>query len=198
VRAIASYIGKGSLRQADQLFVRRLEVRVGKVDSIGHDDILASPGPERSEAKMFAHSELRELIARVQHRRGQLSPAAKVLWQVGLDDALVECCKARLMASDLTLAAPGSQLTVDGIDVNEDLLLDWWPEIGADVPSRRVTIPGRWLLEADRDRETLRSRYPGLFGSGLVSLHRLLDAHPIEESFQAGNVGATSATFVVK
>jgi hypothetical protein len=92
-----------------------------------------------------------------------------LLWQVGLDDALIECIKVRAWTADLTLAAPGSRLLVDEVADDDTLRCRWLGDGGA----RRVDLPAEWIRDAQRDRESLATRFPELFDGGFVSIAKL-------------------------
>ena len=93
-----------------------------------------------------------------------------VLWQHGIDDALIECIKIRAWASDPTLATPGSRMFVDDVRDDDTLVCVWLPPAGA---ARTLELPAHWLRDAERERETLARRFPELFGGGFVSIARL-------------------------
>lgn len=106
---------------------------------------------------VFGYEELREKL---------------VVWDAGLDDALVECLKVRAYAEDPALAAPGSRLLVEGCrDDALDLL--WFARATDARPARALTTPPAWLRDTDRDRASLAARFPELFGGGFVSAARL-------------------------
>lgn len=136
-----------------------VELRAGVERGFGLGSPLAATTAPRRVRLVIGYEGLREKL---------------VLWQAGLDDALVECMKVRLVASEPALAAPGSLLTVDAIGDGDELTVAWWPDATAAAPTRRVVLPGAWLVEADRDRDALRARFPELFAGGFVSIHRLL------------------------
>lgn len=96
-----------------------------------------------------------------------------VIWDAGLDDGLVECVKVRAFASDPELAAPGSRLLVEDV-AGDSLRLAWFASAGDRGPVRRFATPPVWLADTDRDRASLAARFPELFGSGFVSVARLL------------------------
>jgi hypothetical protein len=95
-----------------------------------------------------------------------------IVWDAGLDDALVECVKVRAIASDPQLAAPGSRLLVE--DVSADALTLAWFDGGDARATRRFVTPPSWLADTDRDRSSLAARFPELFRSGFISVARLL------------------------
>ncbi|MEO8707340.1 MAG: CpXC domain-containing protein [Kofleriaceae bacterium] len=97
-----------------------------------------------------------------------------VVWGAGIDDALVECVKVRAFASDPELAAPGSRLLVETVAA-DGLVLAWFAGAADRTPARRVEVPGAWLADTDRDRASLAARFPELFGSGFVSVARLVN-----------------------
>ena len=96
-----------------------------------------------------------------------------VLWQVALDDALIECVKVRALAHMPALAARGSRLLVDAVNADDGLDCLWFAEAGALTPARRLELPAAWVHEAARDAASLRARLPELFRGGFVSLDRM-------------------------
>lgn len=97
-----------------------------------------------------------------------------VIWDAAIDDALVECMKVRAYAADPALAAPGSHLLVDHVRDDEVIECTWFP--AQPGPTLRVELPADWLHAALRDRASLESRFPELFGGGFVSVDRLRTA----------------------
>lgn len=89
-----------------------------------------------------------------------------VIWDAGIEDAVIECIKVRAIAQDPTLA--GSQLTVDRI--SDAGAIDLIARSGATV--RELAVPASWLGDADRDHASLVARFAELFSSGYVSLRR--------------------------
>jgi hypothetical protein len=96
-----------------------------------------------------------------------------VVWEAGLDDALVECVKVRAFASDPALAAPGSRLLVERAAPTDELELLWFAHAGDPVPKRSFVTPAAWLRDTDRDRRSLATRFPEVFAGGFVSAARL-------------------------
>jgi hypothetical protein len=93
------------------------------------------------------------------------------MWQRGLDDALVECAKLRLVAGQPSLASPGAAVVVDAVTAEDDLAVDWWPTPDG-PPRQRLRLTARDLGACDRDRAALAARFPELFAGGFVSLAR--------------------------
>jgi hypothetical protein len=127
-----------------------------------HGSPLAHGLADQLQARVvFGHDELREKL---------------VVWDAGLDDALVECLKLRALASDPSLAAPASRLLVDRAAPDDTLELTWFAHAADPIPARRFATPPGWLRDTDRDRASLAARFPELFAGGFVSVARLL--HP--------------------
>jgi len=97
---------------------------------------------------VFGYEELREKL---------------VVWEAGFDDAIVECMKARAIATEPAL---GTRLIIDRIDADNRFHLRGGHE-----------FPPVWTKDADRDRNSLRQRFPELFGGGYVNVARFM-AHP--------------------
>lgn len=95
-----------------------------------------------------------------------------VLWDRGLDDALVECLKLRVYAADPSLAAPGSRLFVESYR-GDALDLQWFARATDARPARSLIAPPEWLRDTERVRASVAARVPELFEGGFVSAVRL-------------------------
>lgn len=110
---------------------------------------------------VFGYEELREKL---------------VVWDAGLDDALVECLKVRALAQDPGLAAPGSRLLVHRVDPDDRCHLHWYARATDPAPARALALPAEWTADVVRDRASLAARFPELFGGGFVSVNRFAPA----------------------
>ena len=110
---------------------------------------------------VFGYEELREKL---------------VVWDAGLDDALVECVKVRALAEDPGLAAPGSRLLVHRVDPDDRCHAHWYARAADPRPARALALPAEWTAAAVRDRASLATRFAELFGGGFVSVNRFAPA----------------------
>jgi len=97
-----------------------------------------------------------------------------VLWSAALDDAVIECVKLRAFAAEPRLAAPEGRLVVVAVGDDDSLACAWFARDGDVAPTTTFDLPATWVHEATRDRASLSSRYPELFGAGYVSAGRFL------------------------
>lgn len=123
-----------------------------------HSPLLHATADGLRSRVVFGYEELREKL---------------VIWEAGVDDALIECLKVRAITADPGLALRGSRLIVDRIGRDDTVDL-WWFAPGDATPSRRLTAAPSWLADTDRDRGSLIQRFPELFRGGYVNLHRLV------------------------
>jgi hypothetical protein len=98
-----------------------------------------------------------------------------VVWDAGIEDAIIECIKVRVIAEDPTLGAPGSRLIADRIEPDGPIHLAWSAEPKGPF-TREVVTPATWGTDTDRDHASLMARFPELFGSGYVSFRRIARA----------------------
>lgn len=87
-----------------------------------------------------------------------------VLWSHGLDDAVIECVKIRAFTDTPELASPGTRITVDSVADDDTLTCHWSTSI--------LHLPGTWVRDAHRDRDSLTRRFPELFTNPFVSTGR--------------------------
>ena len=86
-----------------------------------------------------------------------------VIWRAALDDAVVECIKVQLIASEPALSR--AQLIVDEV-------VDGGLHVTVDG-ERNLEVPAS-LVEQFHDDPRLPARFPELFGGRYVAIHRLL------------------------
>jgi hypothetical protein len=93
-----------------------------------------------------------------------------VLWAAGLNDAVVECLKLRLIAAEPDLATARTALVVDAVTTNDELVMHL--QRGSDV--RSFIVPSELVRRTDEQQNTLALRYPELFRGAFVNIDRLL------------------------
>lgn len=96
-----------------------------------------------------------------------------VIWREGYDDSLAECVKLRAIERDPDLSS-AHHILLESI---ADTTITLATFDSSDRPERRVELPRAVLDEQRSDEERLRRYLPDLFGSGFVSIHRLLGPH---------------------
>jgi CpXC protein len=114
------------------------------------DTIVARDLPAMHVRVVFDLDELRERL---------------VIWDAGLDDAVVECAKLSCLAEDPALRGPEGRIRVTG--VAGDGALAMRSDRGT------WTVP-RTVIDAIAVDESWRLRFPALFEPGFVSIDRYL------------------------
>ena len=99
-----------------------------------------------------------------------------VIWNAGLEDAIVECIKVRALSTDPSLGGPDARLIVDSIDEDDRIRFAWFASYGDRAPSRFIEVAPMWIRDTDRDHAALESRFFELFANGYVSFRRLASA----------------------
>ena len=123
----------------------------------------------------LAHELGKQLLARVVFGYEALREKL-VVWDAGLEDAIVECIKVRAISADPTLAATGSALVVDQIDDDDTIHFAWFANAADPAPERLIDVPPTWVRDTDRDHASLEARFAELFGARFVSVRRLTSA----------------------
>ncbi|MCW5804402.1 MAG: hypothetical protein KIT31_18675 [Deltaproteobacteria bacterium] len=89
-----------------------------------------------------------------------------VVWSHQLDDAVVETVKIRAYTSHPSLS--GTRILVDSVGADDTLTCRW--------PDGVVELPGTWVRDAHRRRDSLSRRFPELFAGTFVNATRYFTA----------------------
>jgi hypothetical protein len=92
-----------------------------------------------------------------------------IVWNVGLDDELLECIKLRAAIDDISLV--DARLIADRVTDDGGLEL---VRVDGDEPHPRYAVPASWVDRALDEQPSLQTRFPELFGGGFVNVLRLM------------------------
>jgi hypothetical protein len=96
-----------------------------------------------------------------------------VIWEAGLDDAIVECVKLVCVRERADLVVRGHRIRLRGISP-EGLVLASVPIAAAHAERARWTVPHAVVTATATNRGEWEVRMPELFGRGFVSIDRYL------------------------
>ncbi len=97
-----------------------------------------------------------------------------VIWDAGLDDAIVECVKLGCLRERADLVRPGHRVRLRSVEVNGDLDIASVPGGTPSVDAMRWTVPAGVVQRVHEARSDWQAQVPELFGRGFVSVDRYL------------------------
>lgn len=95
------------------------------------------------------------------------------IWEAALDDAVIECAKARCLAERPAIAGPDRRIRVRAIEATH-LVMATIDRAHPRVDLARWTVPRAIVDEIAAHRDDWAGRMPKLFERGFVSLDRYL------------------------
>ncbi len=95
------------------------------------------------------------------------------IWDVGLDDGVVECVKLRCLRDQPAMRGPGERIRVARITTEGDLAMRVIDGAAPEHTRAEVHVPHAVVDEVAADA-TWRARFPDLFTGGFVSIDRYL------------------------
>jgi hypothetical protein len=99
-----------------------------------------------------------------------------LIWDAGLDDAVVECAKLSCVHERPDLARRGHRLRVRTVEASGDLVVACVPAERPSADVARWTVPAHVVTQVRTERAAWQARNPELFDRAFVSLDRYLVA----------------------
>ena len=97
-----------------------------------------------------------------------------IVWDAGLDDAVIECVKLRCLRERPALAVRGHRIRVRELTSAGDLVVASAPARAPKTDRARWTVPAAIVTAVAGEREEWQRSAPELFAHGFVSIDRYL------------------------